>query len=154
MKIVALSDTHYSDDYKIPNALIKEIDSSDIIIHCGDFISYNFFSFLNSTNKLYAALGNGDYRLSKYLETTKEVKLGKYKAIITHGDNINLNNLSYTFYDYDIIFFGHTHDPIYIKENEKHLINPGSVTNNRYKNYNSFAVITINDELKIEFHKL
>ena len=148
MKILIMSDTHFSRNFSVDNSLLKQISESDMIIHCGDFTSREFYDFLNSTKKLSAVKGNNDSRISELLGTELKMQLNGFRIAVTHGHNSGIENLHHKYSDSDIIIFGHTHHPSVENVRDQLLINPGSLTANRYVDYNSFMIMNINEGQK------
>ena len=84
-----------------------------------------------------ALLGNND--LFSSLDREREIEIGKYKVLLTHGHYYNVSvgveNLACEARarGFDIAMFGHTHKPFYEvfkKRGDKNLIvlNPGSLS--------------------------
>ena len=120
MKILVLSDTHFRKGYSLNDKFIEELSNSDMVIHCGDFVSSEFYNFLNSSGKLVAVKGNNDYSLSNDLPLERNVEIEGFKIAITHGHLVSLNNIHYKYPDSDIILYGHEHHPT-IERFEKQL---------------------------------
>lgn len=148
MNIVIMSDTHFSRGFSLDNNVLKHISESEKIIHCGDFTSLEFYNFLNSSNKLVAVRGNNDHKLNELLGTEIKIELQGFKIAILHGHYVKLENLHHKYSDSDIIIFGHTHHPSIENVEDQLIINPGSLTSNRYVDYNSFMVMKLNEGQK------
>ena len=156
MKILVLSDTHFRKGYSLNDKFIKELLNSEMIIHCGDFVSLEFYNFLNSSSKLIAVKGNNDYSLSNDLPWERKVEIEGFKIAITHGHLVSPNNIHYKFPDSDIILYGHEHHPAVERYKEQFILSPGSLTSNRYVNYNSFLTLELKNgsEPVIEIHQI
>ncbi len=141
MKIMVMSDTHFRKDFFIEKSVMDCILGSDLIIHCGDFTSYEFFNFLESTGKLTAVLGNNDFRLQELLPYEQNISLENYKISVTHGHTCSSETVHLKYTDSDIIIIGHTHHPSVEEFNGKLILNPGSLTWNRYCDMNSFIML-------------
>jgi hypothetical protein len=138
-----MSDTHFRRNYSVENTVLAHISDSDKIIHCGDFTSIEFYNFLNSSKKLIAVRGNNDHILSDILPSEKTFDLEGFKITVTHGHLCSLDNIHLKYSDSDMIIHGHTHHPLIEKVNEKLILNPGSLTGNRFTDRNSFMVLNI-----------
>lgn len=156
MKIIILSDTHFRKGYSLNNKFLEELSNSEMIIHCGDFVNMEFYEFLNSAKKLIAVRGNNDYYLSAVLEYEENIEVENFKISVTHGHRTNLANLHYAFPDSDIIIYGHEHHPAIEKYEKKLILSPGSLTSNRYVNYNSFMTMELNKNTEpvIKIHQI
>lgn len=124
MRILALSDIHYS-------KLDLELRGFDYIFVLGDY-GNNYDKLL--VYNAYIVRGNCD--LSGIKE--KEIKIMNKKILLTHGDlydvKYNLNRIYYMGIEknYDLIFFGHTHNQEYIDYDDIKLINPGAYQKKEY----------------------
>ena len=156
MKILVLSDTHFRNSYSLDSKFLKELSNSEMIIHCGDFVSLEFYKFLKSSKRLVAVKGNNDYSLSGKLSLEEEIEIEGFKIAITHGHLISINNLHYKYPDSDIIIYGHEHHPSIEKYGKKLILSPGSLTSNRYVDYNSFMTLELNRDSEpiIKLHQL
>lgn len=146
---IVISDTHLQSVAGLDEGLLNLITSSDVVIHAGDFDTYNFISELQKNSKeLYAVSGNCDDKNpfpQKLVFELEGLKIG-----LCHGagrkENI-IERLHYIFYDesLDIIIFGHTHIPLIEKIGKTTFINPGSPNRNRNITYGTYCDIKINN---------
>ncbi len=155
MKILIMSDTHFTKNFSLDRNVIEHLSKADKIIHCGDFSGPDFYNFLNTSGKLIAVRGNNDHRLNVSLENEVNIELEGFKITVIHGHFVRLDLIHHKYPDSDIILFGHTHHPSLEETEGKLLINPGSLTSNRYVDYNSFAVMDLNAGQKpvVNFYK-
>lgn len=156
MKIIILSDSHFRKGYSLESKFIEELSDSDLIIHCGDFVNKEFYDFLNSSKKLVAVRGNNDYLLSSILSYDEHIEVEGFKIAITHGHRVSLENIHYAYPESDIILYGHEHHPSVEKFENKLILSPGSLTSNRYVNFNSFMTLVLNknSEPIIKIHQI
>ena len=156
MKILVLSDTHFRKGYSLDSKFIEELSNSEMVIHCGDFINLEFYNFLNSSGKLVAVKGNNDYSLPSDLPFERNIEVEGFKIAITHGHLVRIGNIHYKYPNSDIILYGHEHHPSIEKYKDKLILSPGSLTSNRYVDYNSFLTLDLNrdSEPLVKFHKL
>ena len=143
-----MSDTHYNRNFSLKAELLNELEDCSLIIHSGDFVSKEFYNFLNSSGKLKAVMGNNDFSLSDILPADIRFSFSGLNFAVTHGHLTPKSSLHYAYPDSDIIIFGHDHHPSIEYFGNKMILNPGSVTHNRYKDYNSFMTIDIDDYQK------
>lgn len=145
MRIIIISDTHIDSIRNLPKVVIFHIKNTDAVIHAGDIVGIKAYEEIKKLNKhLYAVCGNMDILLTG-LPQKLTFKLEELTISVTHGDTYaNLyNGLVYDFPDSDIVVFGHTHHPYSKTVGKTHLINPGSTSKNRWKNKNSYAILTV-----------
>ncbi len=138
MKIAIISDTHEN----IPNIdemlkIVKE-EKINTIIHCGDVCSAAVMQYLaeNFNGQIHLVEGNVD---SDHQHRIKEQNI---KNVTFYGKigEIELDNKKIAFTHrpekarelakngkYDLIFYGHTHEPWEEVVNKTKLINPGTV---------------------------
>ena len=138
-----MSDTHFRKDFSLEEPVLDAISAADMIIHCGDFTGYEFFSFLESTGKLTAVLGNNDFRLHEFLPYEQNLNIEGYRITITHGHTCSTGTVHLKYAGSDIIILGHTHHPSVEEFDGKLILNPGSLTWNRYCDMNSFITMRI-----------
>ena len=156
MKIIILSDTHFRKGYSLDSKFIEELSNSEMIIHCGDFVNLEFYNFLSSSKRLVAVRGNNDYSLSSVLSYDRHIEIEGFKIAVTHGHRVKIENIHYAYPDSDIIFYGHEHHPSIEKYDKKLILSPGSLTSNRYVDYNSFMTIELNKNTEpvIKIHQI
>lgn len=149
MKLLIISDTHIDSIEKLPQILIDEISHADAIIHAGDVVGYNLIYQIMELNKnIYAVKGNMDILDVDLLPQTRLLTFEGVKIGIMHGDGYPYNlesRLFYTFPDANIIIHGHTHVPFWGKVDNKFILNPGSPLSNRGVNFNSYAILKIEE---------
>ncbi len=154
MKIVVMSDTHLGEITEGFRALCSEFcDGADMVIHLGDWDKVAVLNYLEQY-PLEAVAGNMDeYQIQQRLPGQKIVKAGSFRLGIAHGwgppGGIRLR-LKQQFTGVDAILFGHTHQPLILKENGLLWFNPGSVFLGRGALRKSIGVLRIQDEIEAE----
>ena len=173
MKIAIISDTH--DNLATLQKAIEWINKNRIeeIIHCGDICSPYTLEELSKmfSGKIHVVFGNVDgdtFTISQQKAAGElpnvllygeigELKLndnppshkapeGKKIAFVHHPKIAKALALSG---QYNLVFYGHTHQPWEEKTNNCRLINPGNLSNMLYKA--TFAVYnTETDELELK----
>lgn len=143
-----MSDTHYSRNFSLGAELLKELEDCGLIIHCGDFVSREFYDFLNTSGKLKAVRGNNDFSLTEILPAEIRFSFSGHNFAVTHGHLTTKSTLHLAYPDSDIIIFGHDHHPSIEYFENRIILSPGSVTHNRYVDHNSFMTINIDDGQK------
>lgn len=148
MKILALSDTHIPefdskkaekmnksdlDDFSfLPEILRKKLREADIIVHAGDFDSFDAYQVFQKTGKLKAVCGNSDSEQIKEILPEKLVfeECG-IKFGIVHEAGLSINDNTARWYlleemGADVLIYGHVHTPSIDEYNNKILLCPGS----------------------------
>lgn len=158
MKILAISDTHIKDN-KLPQFIEDVINDYEIIIHAGDFTSYEVFKALENTGKLRAVYGNADdIRIKEILPEQNIFKIENILIGVVHKGALSINDTTAIGYKaremgVDILVFGHLHHPL-IEEGEILLICPGSPTKPRMSDPSGVEIEIENGQVKtriIEF---
>lgn len=157
-----IGDTHLRS--KEPNVLQQIIDdfqekSVDYLFHTGDFTSFKVYKNLQDIfgkERVIAVKGNMDEsKISKELPEKIELNLYGHKIFITHGTGgpkniIEQLNRRFDLSQYDIIIFGHAHRPFNeIWRDGKLYISPGTPTDKRFTDINSYGYLKISQE-KVE----
>ena len=157
MKITVISDTHISQiGQELPRQVLKSIESTDMLIHAGDFITINLLYYLEALTHLEAVAGNNDNQdIIYHLGKAKIIEVVGYRIGITHGDGPYNNILQrvkniFTDEELDIVVFGHSHLPYKAIENGVLYFNPGSPTERRRSPKHSYGEITLEKEIKAD----
>ena len=154
MKIVVMSDTHLTratDDFK---ALCSEYcESADLVVHLGDWEKVEILNYLDQY-PLEAVAGNmDDYAIRQRLQTKKIFRAGNFRMGIIHGwgspSGIR-QRIAAEFQGVDAILFGHTHQPLLIRDNGLLWFNPGSVYHGRGVSRRSIGILQIQDTIEAE----
>ncbi len=135
MKMLVLSDTHLKSG-NIPACLHEAIKNHDMVIHAGDFDSFECYKTFNDSGKLKAVYGNCDpYEVRKVLQKNLKFEVEGIKIGVVHKGALSINDTTAIRYKalemgVDILIFGHIHHPMYEKS-DVILLCPGSPTNPR-----------------------
>ena len=162
MKILIVSDTHKKNG-NLQQVIEKE-KPFDMLIHLGDSegAEYILGSWLDEGCDLEMVLGNNDF--FSRLEREKELQIGPYKALLTHGHYYTVSlGVEYLVNEaraagIDIAMFGHTHKPFYEifkKRGEKDLLvmNPGSLSYPRQEGRRpSYMIMELDEENEIHLY--
>jgi len=160
MRLVALADTHIPDRcIEIPDAVSKELKKAYLIVHAGDFTSFEYFKYIRSLKPLKAALGNLDAPDLRELLKEREVfTIQKFKIGVMHGfgsaENV-LQNIRRSFDNsFDLVIFGHTHNGFKETIGKTIFFNPGSPTDKIFTTHNSYGIIEIQDTIEATLVRL
>ncbi len=154
MKIVIISDTH-GRHQNLALALRHE-KPMDLLIHLGDVEGGEEFIQAAAGCRTEVVAGNCDFFSALCQE--KELTLGKYKALLTHGHYYNVNagieniRKEAKGRGCDIVMFGHTHRPLICDEKGIVVLNPGSLSYPRQEGKRpSYIVMEINPQGEADF---
>ncbi|TFF98237.1 MAG: metallophosphoesterase [Promethearchaeota archaeon] len=165
--IGVISDTHIpSRAATIPQEIIDDFKERNIdyVFHLGDFTTldaYNQLLNIFGKEKIIGISGNMDSReINKILPESREFELLGHKIFLTHGGGgprgiIRRLNKAFDLSPYEIIIFGHIHQPMNKKEQGKYYFNPGTPTDKRFTDINSYAFLKLSkDNIKFEIIRI
>lgn len=130
MKILIISDTHGKQENLL--TILDRVKPIDRMIHLGDVEGQENLIAEMAECPLEIVAGNNDFFST--LEREKELQIGKYKILITHGHYYYVNmGLADIMQEgkargMDIVMFGHTHRPVIEYGDGIIALNPGSVS--------------------------
>ena len=149
MKILIISDTHRKHEN-----LLKVLEREcpvDLLIHLGDAEGYEDYIAEQAGCPVEVVEGNNDFFSS--LPREKELQIGKYKVLITHGHyyyvNTGIEDIEREAEGrgFDIVMFGHTHKPYIEIDEDVTILNPGGVSYPRQPDHMpTFLIMEIDDE--------
>ena len=154
MRILIISDTHGR--HGNLTEILEREPNIDLLIHLGDVEGGE--EYINELAKCPVEIVAGNNDFFSDLEREKEIEIGKYKALITHGhyyyvamgiEDLRKEALGRGM---DIAMFGHTHRPFldYIKGIT--MLNPGSVSYPRQDGHRpSYALMEIDSSGEAHF---
>ena len=147
MQILVIADTHLSDPSEIPSELINVANSAELILHAGDFVSFDVYDFLNGLGHLKAVRGNSDEAaLRGRLPLKQIVEIDGVKIGLIHGSGTPFGmarRAALEFPDVQAVVYGHAHKPSQDMIGDVLVMNPGSPTANRFQSKNTFGLLTI-----------
>ena len=140
-RILVLSDTHITEEGRLPSGepklledLAGYIQAADLILHSGDHTGVGFYWELKQVGNVVSVCGNMDASLlRKELPERTIVDCEAVRIGITHGWG-PLWGLESRVYESwakdkpDVIVFGHTHQDYQSRRRDTLLFNPGSPT--------------------------
>lgn len=130
MKILIVSDTHKKHDNLV--RILEQEENIDLMIHLGDSEGYEDYIAELAGCPLEIVSGNNDFFTD--LDREKELQIGKYQVLITHGhyyyvamgvEDLKREAVSRGM---DVVMFGHTHRPFLDYSRGIVTLNPGSVS--------------------------
>lgn len=149
MKILIVSDTHGK--HENLRKVLQQEKPIDLLIHLGDVEGgeEDIRELAGCPAEIVA--GNNDFFTELPLE--KELMLGKYRTLITHGhyyyvgmgiENIRKEAESRNF---DIVMFGHIHRPVLEYGERVVTLNPGSISYPRQEGRDPSYILMNLDEM-------
>lgn len=143
MKVLIVSDTHRQNKNFL-DVVEKEKDI-DLLIHLGDIEGSEYTIQQAVSCPVEMVCGNNDFFSS--LPSEKIIKIGKHRALITHGHRYYIGMGNEMLKEEaiaqgaDIVMYGHTHKPVVEVGNDIVAINPGSLSYPRQENRKASYIV-------------
>lgn len=154
MKILIVSDTHGKHEYL--EAVLEQEKPLDMLIHLGDAEGCEDYIEVIAECPVEVVAGNNDFFTE--LPGEREIRIGKYKVLLTHGHyyyvNAGTTRIKREAEDrgIDIAMFGHTHRPVIEQEGDVVVLNPGSISYPRQEGrMPSYIIMDLDDEGEAHF---
>lgn len=154
MRVLIISDTHGRHANLIK--VFEREKSIDLVIHLGDAEGCEDYIEEIAGCPLEIVSGNSDFFSALCQE--KEVKLGRYKVLITHGHyyyvNAGMEDIKREAEGRgcDIVMFGHTHRPMIHYGKKVIAVNPGSLSYPRQEGKKpSYIIMEIDENGEADF---
>jgi uncharacterized protein len=149
VRALVLADTHVPGFAKaLPDALVPELERSDVILHAGDVDAAPLLDLLAGFAAVHVALGNNDGQDVRAWGALEEVhiELEGVAVGMVHDSGPRQGRdrrLRRRFPDDRVIVFGHSHVPMAYEDDGVLFVNPGSPTWKRRQPRPTFAVLTV-----------
>ena len=130
MKILIISDTHRK--HENLELVLERVSPIDLLIHLGDAEGCEDIIAEMAGCPIEIISGNNDF--FSMLPREKELRIGRYKILLTHGHYYYVNagiadiETEASARSIDIVMFGHTHRPIIDYTKDVIALNPGSLS--------------------------
>lgn len=128
--LLALSDTHGTDDPGLTDHLREQVRAADVVVHAGDFTTPTVLDrFGDLTEDFVAVHGNADGALVRErLPAVETVEALGRRFLVVHGHDHDETNLSLLARQEgaDVVVLGHTHRPGIGQLGGVTVLNPGS----------------------------
>ncbi len=130
MRILIISDTHRKHENLI--RVLQRVSPLDLLIHLGDAEGAEDYIVGLAGCPLEIVAGNSDFFSA--LPREKEITIGSYRALITHGHYYYVNSgiadieKEAAARQFDLVMFGHTHQPLIDYGKNIIALNPGSLS--------------------------
>lgn len=148
MRVLIVSDTHGK--HENLREVLQAEPRFDKMIHLGDAEGCEDEIAVMADCPLEIVAGNNDF--FSMLEREKEIWVGKYKVLITHGHyyyvSAGIEDIKKEARGrgMDIVMFGHTHRPLIDKNGSVIALNPGSISYPRQDGRRpSYMIMEIDD---------
>lgn len=148
MRVLIVSDTHGK--HENLREILQAEPRFDKMIHLGDAEGCEDEIAVMADCPLEIVAGNNDF--FSMLEREKEIWVGKYKVLITHGHyyyvSAGIEDIKKEARGrgMDIVMFGHTHRPLIDKNGSVIALNPGSISYPRQDGRRpSYMIMEIDD---------
>jgi uncharacterized protein len=151
VKLVLMSDTHFRGAARLPDPLEAAIDSADVVVHAGDFVSPDFYDSLIRRKPLVCALGNCDKATlgERIPEMGEKIILG-HRIGVVHGwgsprDLIERIAKRIDCSKYAMVVFGHSHFAEIRGHADTLFVNPGSPTEKRFAPHCTYVEVEVSE---------
>ncbi len=151
--MVIVADTHFGpSDIKLPQSLVEDLKSADIIVHAGDLTCQAMLQYMQSMGDFRGVQGNMDSKsIRAALPEKLAFEVNGVKIGVIHGEQGPagfLDRVSASMRDSNcqIIICGHLHNAFIEKRENIIYLNPGSPTDKRFAKKNSYGVIEIDEQ--------
>ena len=162
LTLTILADTHLPKRAKrLPDEVWAAIDSSDVVVHAGDWTSTDLLDDLSArSRRLIACHGNNDGAdLRARLPPVARAELDGVRLAVVHETGQKLGRearMAAVHPEVDVLVFGHSHIPWDTRaDTGLRLLNPGSPTDRRRQPFCTILTATVDDgSFDVRLHHL
>ena len=134
--LVAIGDTHATDDHRLSGAVLEAVREADVVVHTGDFTHEPVLDALErEAADLVAVAGNNDGPpIRARVPDTQTVEALGRRFTVTHGHQHDdtARSLLARQEGADVLVVGHSHRPGIRRVGEVWELNPGSYADPRW----------------------
>jgi putative phosphoesterase len=154
-KVLVMSDTH--GDTTLAEKVLKKHCDVNMVIHLGDY-----FRDADKLHELYPSVkfeyvhGNSDFMIGD-VPGEKLIEIEGQRILLTHGHRYSVNwgveklKTKASSDNIQLLLYGHTHISQVIHENGYMIMNPGSISDPRGGDDESYAIVYIdNGKIDVE----
>lgn len=143
----------------MPDAMLGGLEGCDLILHAGDLNSLDVLRRLGEVAPVAAVSGNNDEpEVLECLPAERVFNAGRFTIGLMHGHlpgpTARQSAVRVMRGRVDCVIYGHSHMPDLADEGGLLLVNPGSPTQRRSAPHRSYAAMTVDDEITVEFFQL
>ena len=150
MRLLLIADTHVPKRARdLPAAVWAAVDTADVVIHAGDWVSLDLLDELESrSSRLLACWGNNDGdELRTRLPERADATLQGLRFAVVHETGAAAGRderMARLYPDTDVLVFGHSHIPWDATASTGlRLLNPGSPTDRRRQPHCTYMTATL-----------
>lgn len=145
---LVLADTHIGPGSRrqLPARVYDLAAAADVIFHAGDVTDGALLDELGGFAPVHAVLGNNDRDLVGVVAERAEVTIEGVRIALVHDSGARTGRarrMRRWFPAADVVVFGHSHDPVVVREGGQLLCNPGSATWKRRAPAHTVAVLEL-----------
>jgi putative phosphoesterase len=140
-RIGLISDTHG----QLRSSVFDALSGVELILHAGDVGGREILDELRVIAPVHAVAGNTDP--PGLYDPEFSVEIGGVRIHVSHGHELGAptpKRLSAA-YDAGVIVYGHTHQQLVTRLDDKLIVNPGAAGQRRFKLSPSVGILTITD---------
>lgn len=136
----------------LPKKFIQDLKTADLCLHAGDVVESNVLDEIAKYCPVHVVAGNMDsVKIRNKYPTKLVMELENIKIGLTHGSGSAHDLLdrvleSFSDNDIDVCVYGHSHKVYEEFVGEIFCINPGSLCDYLYAEFNSYAILEIEGE--------
>ena len=138
-----ISDTHGRVRASVHDALA----GVELILHAGDVGGDAILDELEIIAPVLAVYGNTDAPIDPRLAASIDREIGGVRVHVSHGHELGSPTPEKLLerYSADVIVYGHTHQQLVVRADERLVVNPGAAGARKFKLQPSVARLTIDD---------
>jgi len=150
-RLLLISDTHIPGRARtLPDAVRREADVADLIVHAGDWVAASVLSDLREHGDVLGVYGNNDGEdLRAVLPEIARREIEGVRVAVVHETgqkHRREERMDAAFPDADLLVFGHSHIPWdTTSPSGMRLLNPGSPTDRRRQPHHTLMVVELAD---------
>lgn len=155
-RLLLISDTHIPGRARrLPDAVLREADAADLIIHAGDWVEASVLDELRKHGEVLGVYGNNDRDdLRSVLPDVAGRTIEGLRFAVVHetGDaKSRERRMDIAFPDADVLVFGHSHIPWdSLTPGGLRLLNPGSPTDRRRQPRHTMMRVLVEPDGRVE----
>lgn len=153
-RVGVISDTHAYDLDELPEKVVSELGTMDMIVHAGDYTGKDLLDQLRKLGDFKGVYGNMDPpEIREELQQVIVFEFMGFRIGVAHpaegGSPFRLmERVRERFDRIDVVIFGHSHWPKNEVRKGILFLNPGSVTGRFPARDKTFGILEINEEVK------
>ncbi|MDN3495251.1 metallophosphoesterase [Planococcus sp. APC 4015] len=150
-RLLLISDTHIPGRARrLPDAVLREADAVDLVIHAGDWVSGAVLDELETHAEVLGVFGNNDGTdLRARLPEVARREIDGVRVGVVHETGASARRetrMDAAHTDVDVLVFGHSHIPWdTTTPRGMRLLNPGSPTDRRRQPHHTLMTAVVDD---------